>query len=125
MAERNYSHVCAACRSPTLINLKGRTGLNVLILSLTTVGGGFLSSIFFRYLMTSRDSSIALALGEWGMLLLVLSPVGMGLGGGYLYLRQALQKKALNCPSCHANNLLPVTSPEGLRVMKELGFTES
>ena len=93
MAERNYSHVCAACRSPTLINLKGRTGLNVLILSLTTVGGGFLSSIFFRYLMTSRDSSIALALGEWGMLLLVLSPVGMGLGGGTCTFAKPFKKR--------------------------------
>ena len=122
MSDKSFSHVCAGCRTPSLINLGGRSGLTVLILAASTIAGGFLSSVPLRSML--RDGS-AQNLGTAGFLLWVPGGMLLGFFVGYMYLRHSLQKKARVCPSCHSERLLPVSSPEGLRLMKDLGFTES
>jgi len=118
VADKNFTHVCAACRTPALIKLERRTGLNLIILAAATVIGGF----FLSFLAPSEPWT------KLGSAFLLFSiPGGMILGFlcAFTYLRHDLRKKALTCPACHSERLLPVASPEGTRVMKALGFTEA
>lgn len=41
---------------------------------------------------------------------------------GWVFLKR---KRAKTCPSCSSEALIPVGSPEGLRIMKELGYVEA
>ena len=47
----------------------------------------------------------------------------LGLAGTFVW-SSFKRKRAKTCPSCYSETLIPVGSPEGLRIMKELGYVE-
>lgn len=109
MPDEQFSHVCTACCTPALSAQRKQYPWNRLILAAATIGGA----------VVFVDAHSHPTLGTF--------VVGAGLGFvvAYIGLYSHLRKRARTCASCHSESLIPVASPEGLRVMKELGFVES
>ena len=118
MSERSFSHVCSACRSPTLVSAAGKSVVNFMVLS----GSAILGGVLVFYLWQLQDFAQRY---NSNPIIWVLLGVAVGAGGAYAFLAHMIRKRGRTCPACHSDKLIPVTSPEGLRVMKELGFTES
>jgi hypothetical protein len=107
MSEKQFSHVCSACRTPNLVPPWKPSAASIGVSVAAALMGAWIGYSDYR----PRYFALLGAL--------------VGLGIAYASQYYIIRKRALTCPSCHAERLIPVASPEGMRIMKELGFIES
>lgn len=115
MSDKQFSHVCTACRTPVLLAQPKKSSSDWLILAAGPIGGAVVLSALVSPAAYSQHHS----LGN----LLVFAVLGFVVA--YIGVSYLVRKRARICPSCHSETLIPVGSPEGLRIMKEAGLVES
>lgn len=100
MSDKQFTHVCTSCHAPAFLQkTKGS------ILNMQTV---FLIALII----------VATALFNFiGFIL--------GVTGAFLWAFNLNRKRLKTCTSCHSATLIPVATPEGMRIMKEHGWVES
>lgn len=113
MPDKQFSHVCAACRTPNLVPPWKPSVTHVAMLLAATLAGVLIGAAYRQPFLPDQNLSF----------LLLYALVGFAVAFAALY--YFIHKRARTCPACHAERLIPVASPEGLRIMKELGFIES
>lgn len=107
MPDRQFSHVCTACRTPALIAQPRKTSRDFLILAASPIAG-----IVVIASIANRNGDLLL----WHLLIYAV----LGFVVAYIGIAYLVRGRGRTCPSCHSENLIPVASPEGSRIMKEL-----
>lgn len=98
MSNKQYTHVCTSCHAPVLLQkVKGSIMQTVFLIALIIV-----ASVLFNFI---------------GFILAV--------AGAFLWAFNLNRKRLKTCTSCHTATLIPVATPEGMRIMKEHGWVES
>jgi hypothetical protein len=111
MSEKHFSHVCTACRAPTLVQGRKEGPIESGVLVIAAIIAGL---VVFSLLERQNIEPFV----KW---ILVIGVAGAGV---YVW-RLWRTRRARTCPSCAAVALIPVASPEGIRIMKEAGYVES
>lgn len=107
MPSNQFSHVCVACRTPSLVPPWRPTAAHVAVLFFAALAGAWV------------------AYGVDRPRYFVLLGALAGFTVAFLSLYYLIRKRVKTCRSCQAESLIPCASPEGLRIMREIGFVES
>lgn len=113
MSEKQFTHVCSACRTPVLkVPQRAERAWQTAVLSVIVF-------IFVLAFAATAMEHYRVSFGE--MLVLGISFVLIGM---FFWSRFKIMR-IKTCPACQSITLLPVGSPAGLKIMKELGYVES
>lgn len=113
MPENQFTHVCSACHTPVLkMPQRAERAWQTVALSVVV----FIFVLAFAATIAEHYRMSMIELFAIGILIVVI---------GMFFWSHFKRKGIKTCPACQSVTLLPVGSPEGLRIMKELGYVES
>ncbi len=111
MADKKFSHVCTACHAPVLRPGNPEPWSKFL---LVVIGAVVAAAVLGNILQFMRVDS------RFSLFVVLILPFLI-----VYFWRRGNLKKFRTCPSCAALELIPVGSPEGMRLMKQAGYVES